>query len=229
MAPDPTRCGLDHVAPSKISARPPLSVATQNVGPTHDIPTSMFSADGPGATSIMWGRVHEAPFQLTTLPPLSPATQNCGLGHDTESNCPDWSWLPGFDHDDPFHWATPPPSVAMQNVGVAHDSAFGPPQAPDALDQPRPLYVKALPSPSTVTQKVALVHDNACRWTAPATGTLWPHIGPYAVPRPVTVWFPLGMAIQKAALTHDTNVSPAEGGVALPNDFPVAHRPAMNV
>jgi hypothetical protein len=36
------------------------------------------------------------------------------------------------------------------------------------------------------------------------------------------------MAIQKAALTHDTDVSPAEDSVP-PKDRPVAQRPAMNV
>ena len=89
--------------------------------------------------------------------------------------------------------------------------------------------MKALPSPSTVTQKVALVHDSACRCPAAGIGTFGPQIGPYAVPRPVAVWLALGTAIQKAALTHDTNVAPADGGAVPPKDVPVAQRPAMNV
>ena len=77
---------MDHELPSKVTARPPLSVATQNADPTHDIPVSMLSAEAPEARSTMTGRLQVEPFHVTTLPSLSPATQKSVLVHDTDTS-----------------------------------------------------------------------------------------------------------------------------------------------
>jgi hypothetical protein len=137
-APVPTRIGFDHMAPSKVRALPPLSAARQNVGPVQDMAVTMLSVEVPAGWSTSRGALHDDPFHVTTLPSLSPATQKVGAGHDTDRSWPVSSWLPGWDHIDPFQRAIPPPSVAMQNVGVTHDNALAPPHAPEVPDQRAP-------------------------------------------------------------------------------------------